>query len=119
MPAILVCNNARMGNTHMGTLYLLHIEPAYRHARHYLGFTTLDTEERITRHIKGHGSPLVKAALAAGCEITLAKTWPNADRNFERRLKNRGSSTRYCPLCADRWAAILQAQRERREALAV
>ena len=49
------------------SLYLLHIEPRYRHAGHYLGFTPdLRVNRRAMEHIDGvrhKASPLVLAAL--------------------------------------------------------
>lgn len=81
----------------MGTLYLLHFEPPYKHARHYLGWTQ-NPESRFDRHLAGRGSPLVKAALAAGSIVTVARTW-SGDRNEERRIKNGKNVPRLCPTC--------------------
>lgn len=81
-----------------GTVYLLHFEPPYKHAKHYMGWTT-DVEVRVERHRNGGGSPLVKAALAAGCVVTVVRTWPNVTRAFERELKNRKGAPRLCPTC--------------------
>jgi predicted GIY-YIG superfamily endonuclease len=81
-----------------GTIYLLHFEPAYKHASHYLGWTE-DIDARIDRHQRGQGSPLVAAAVAAGCAINLARTW-EGDRKLERKLKNRKNTPRQlCPIC--------------------
>jgi hypothetical protein len=81
-------------------LYLLHLEPAFKHARHYLGFTAYDDVKwRLERHLAGQGSPLIRAAVGAGCEIILAATMPG-DRARERQLKNMGGLGRSCcPLC--------------------
>ena len=67
------------------TVYVLHFEPPYKHAKHY----------------NGDGSPLVKAAKAKGREIILAHVFegPLADRNFERRLKRRKDVCQWCPIC--------------------
>lgn len=81
-----------------GTVYLLHFTPAYRHARHYLGWA-LDVEARLEQHRRGAGSPLVAAAVAAGSTVEVARTWPDVDRHFERHLKNRREAPRLCPLC--------------------
>ena len=85
-------------------MYLLHIEPGlritgHRFARHYLGWTETSVEERLSEHLAGRGSPLVRAAIAAGCEITVERTWTQQDRNFERSLKNRHEAPRLCPRC--------------------
>ncbi|MCC6170046.1 MAG: endonuclease [Caldilineaceae bacterium] len=84
-------------------LYLLHFEPPLRHARHYLGYTA-DSRRRLQQHLSGHGSPLVRAALAAGCTVTLVRTWPNGTRTLERKLKNRKHGPRLCPICNPRHA---------------
>lgn len=88
------------------TVYLLHIYPPFKHAKHYIGFTTQEvTEEKILRRVTEHkrgrksSSPMLRAALAAGCTLKLAKVWPTADRNFERKLKNRKNSAAFCPCC--------------------
>lgn len=87
------------------TVYLLHIYPPLKHARHYIGFTTDDTPDRtnrrIVQHIKGlkKSSPLIRAAIAQGSKLKVAYIWVGADRNFERKLKNRADATRWCPCC--------------------
>lgn len=84
-------------------LYLFHFEPRYQHAGHYLGFAT-DIERRTREHLEGHrrSSPLVRAALEAGCLVTIARVWQGGDRQLERRLKRGGGLSRHCPICRDR-----------------
>ena len=82
-----------------GTCYLLHFEPAYVHARHYLGWTNRDVAQRVSEHVRGLGSPLVKAAVQSGSNVRLVRTWQNVDRYYERALKNQHNGPRYCPLC--------------------
>jgi hypothetical protein len=82
----------------MATLYLLHFDPPLHHARHYLGYST-DSAKRIAAHLAGHGSPLVRAALAHGCTVTLVRTWSDGTRTLERRLKNRKNGPQLCPVC--------------------
>lgn len=84
------------------TVYLLHLTPPLKHARHYIGFTKDENAlRRSLEHKRGtkKGSPLIRAALAAGCTVKLAKTWPGADRAFERMLKNRKNASAFCPCC--------------------
>jgi predicted GIY-YIG superfamily endonuclease len=89
-------------------LYLLHLQPSYHHARHYLGYTrNHDLSQRLLAHIEGRGSPLVHAAVTAGCRILLAATW-DGDRVLERTLKNWHNGPRLCPLCAD-WELLVRA----------
>lgn len=81
-----------------GTVYVLHFEPAYKHARHYIGWTSDDVTARIAVHLQGRGSPLVRAAVNAGIQIELAATYPGT-RNLERRLKRRHKTRQFCAIC--------------------
>src|SRR5438105_2531650 len=86
------------------SLYLLHLEPRYRHAGHYLGFTEeQDVTQRVNEHLAGgaKASPLIKAAVRTGCRVSLARTWTGekADRTHERKIKNGGQIPAYCPVC--------------------
>lgn len=38
-----------------GTVYVLHLEPAYGHARHYVGWTAGDVDERVAMTCKAAG----------------------------------------------------------------
>lgn len=79
-------------------VYVLHIEPPYRHAAHYIGFTTRP-DARVAEHLAGRGSPLIRAALAAGHEVTVSLKWHCGTRQFERYLKNQKGTSRFCPSC--------------------
>lgn len=84
----------------LGTVYLLHFSRPVRHARHYLGWTVReDANARFQRHASGQGSGLVRAAIAAGATVELARTWEQKDRHFERALKNQRDGCGLCPLC--------------------
>lgn len=83
----------------MGTVYLLHLDPPYQHARHYLGWTEGDPEDRLVLHLNGKGSPLVRAQIESGGTVTIARLWEGVDRNFERQLKNGRNVPRLCPIC--------------------
>ncbi|MEV4887877.1 hypothetical protein AB0K48_00610 [Nonomuraea sp. NPDC055795] len=80
-----------------GTVYLLHFAQPYRHARHYLGWTT-DLQARLAEHAAGRGARLLAVVRDAGITWTLARTWPG-NRARERALKRQGGSARRCPLC--------------------
>lgn len=82
----------------LGSVYLLHFDPPYKRARHYLGWA-LDVDARLEQHRRGTGSPLVAAAVANGSSVELARTWTDVDRHFERALKNRKEAPRMCPIC--------------------
>ncbi len=83
----------------MTGLYLLHFEPRYRHAGHYLGWSP-DIARRCREHLSGDGkaSPLVRAALSTG-RVGLVRVWPEGSRSLERRLKRQGGLSRHCPVC--------------------
>ena len=89
----------------LGSVYLLHFEPGLpngsRVVRHYLGWTEGDVDARVAEHLAGRGSPLVRAVVAAGQTVTIERVWPEVDRYFERRLKNRHEAPRLCPHCVD------------------
>jgi hypothetical protein len=94
------------------TVYLLKIDPPLAHARHYIGWCEDGQEaKRLARHIAGHGAKLLAAAVAAGSKILPVHTWPGADRRFERKLKNRKDTAKWCPCCGHgkrplpRWGA--------------
>jgi hypothetical protein len=81
-------------------LYLFHLEPRYRHAGHRLGWST-DLRARVRQHLSAgpRSSPLIRAQLAAGGDVALARVWVGGDRTLEARLKRQGSLSRHCPTC--------------------
>lgn len=83
------------------TVYLIHINPPFKHARHYIGWTSgVDTvRERYKSHLFGTGSALLRAASSAGCALVIAHVWDSGDRRFERYLKDRKDAPRWCPRC--------------------
>ncbi len=80
-----------------GTVYLLHFDTPYRHARHYLGWTE-NLDQRLARHRAGDGARLMAVITDAQITWRLARTW-DGTRRAERRLKNRGGHARICPIC--------------------
>lgn len=80
-----------------GTVYLLHFDRPYRHAKHYTGWTG-DLTARLAEHTGGHGARLLAVLAAAGIGRQLARTWPG-DCRRERQLKTQGGASRRCPLC--------------------
>ena len=85
-----------------GTVYLIHFDPPFKHAQHYLGWTGDEegVEARMTRHALGRGAVLVRHALDAGCSGVVVKTWPGTIWT-ERRMKGR-SLRPLCPICTPR-----------------
>lgn len=95
-----------------GTVYLLHFDrpyvpypgaPAGSCAQHYIGWAK-SLEARLAHHAAGTGARLLAAVTAAGIGWQVAATWPGG-RDLERRLKRRGSATRFCPACRAATAA--------------
>lgn len=83
-----------------GTVYLIHFDTPYRHARHYVGWTP-DLDARLQAHRSGRGSRLMEVITTAGITWQLARTWPGG-RKRERAIKNRHEAPRLCPLCTPR-----------------
>lgn len=81
-------------------LYLIHLEPRYLHAGHYLGYADL-IDRRVREHLAcgSKSSPLLRAAISAGCTLTVARVWPGGSRVLERLLKRSGGLSRHCPTC--------------------
>src|SRR5262245_57772733 len=80
-----------------GTVYLLHFNSPYKHARHYVGYTK-DLPARLAAHANGQGARLLEVITGAGISFQLARTWQGTRRD-ERRIKNRKEAPRLCPLC--------------------
>lgn len=78
-------------------IYLLHFLQPYRHARHYLGYST-DIPARLEEHRAGRGARLMAVVVGAGIDFTLARTWAGG-RKRERQIKRQGGLSRSCPLC--------------------
>lgn len=88
------------------TVYLLHFaEPIgnaanpHGQAQHYVGYTPGPVERRIEEHRLGHAAAITAAAVQAGIELILVRTWPG-DRTFERQLKHYKKASKLCPLCS-------------------
>ena len=83
-------------------VYLVHLQPAYRHARHYLGFAERSgLPKRLREHATSdhQGARLLRVALAAGGDFELTRLWVGS-RKLERQLKQRKATPRLlCPVC--------------------
>jgi predicted GIY-YIG superfamily endonuclease len=75
---------------------VLHFEPAYRHAGHYVGWAR-DVDARVAEHPAGAASPLVRAAVVAGASVAVAVTYAGS-RQLERRLKGWHNTWKFCPI---------------------
>jgi predicted GIY-YIG superfamily endonuclease len=79
-----------------GVVYVIHFDEAYKHARHYIGWTN-DLDARLLAHARGAGARLMEVIKNAGITWCVSRTRVG-DRGSERRLKNRGMVQR-CPVC--------------------
>jgi hypothetical protein len=83
-------------------VYLVHLLPAYRHARHYLGFAERSgLPKRLREHATSdaQGARLLRVALTAGGDFELTRLWVGS-RKLERILKQRKATPRLlCPAC--------------------
>lgn len=81
-------------------VYLIHFEKPYKGTRHYIGYCRDSLlEKRLEHHRMGRGSCLMRAVTRAGIGWEVVRTWPGADGNFERLLKNRKKAAELCPVC--------------------
>lgn len=85
----------------VGTIYLLHFEAPYQHARHYLGWTGGELTTRLADHAAGNGARLLAVVASAGIQWRLARIW-DGTRARERQIKRQGGLSRSCPLCGIR-----------------
>jgi len=88
------------------TVYLLHftapigdMDNPHGAAQHYIGWTPTGVEQRVNEHVRGIGARICAAAIHAGADLLVARTWPG-DRNLERRLKRYKKAHKLCPICA-------------------
>jgi predicted GIY-YIG superfamily endonuclease len=86
----------------MSWVYLVHFDRPYKHARHYLGFTSRTLGARLAEHEDGKGARLMQVIREAGIGFVLARVWRRATRTDERRLKRfKSTCTRLCPICRE------------------
>lgn len=88
----------------MPTVYLLHFDRPIHHAKHYLGYTCLDSvDRRINRHRNGSGAKFLRVANHLGIQYSVVRTWECSNhveaKHLERRLKSWHNSPKLCPVC--------------------
>ena len=97
-------------------VYLLHFDQAIPHGQqagtqHYLGFAH-DVAMRVGEHRCGKGARLTQVFAERGISFEIARVWPDAGRDLERKLrpaahrrvaagmgKRWHSPKRLCPIC--------------------
>jgi predicted GIY-YIG superfamily endonuclease len=88
-------------------VYSIHFEPAFKHARHYVGLTGQTLADRLSEHKQGKGSKITSAAVKSGINlqaIHLLGIYDDAKqaRQAEKRIKNNyhgNRDSRICPIC--------------------
>jgi predicted GIY-YIG superfamily endonuclease len=82
-------------------VYLICFDKKLHHAKHYIGFSKTEDsiQKRLETHKKGNGSRLLNALNKAKIDYKIVRVWPDADGKFERKLKKRGESKVFCPIC--------------------
>ena len=89
-----------------GIVYILHLDPPYRHARHYTGHAEPGhLAERLAEHGTARGARLLQVQREAGGSWHLARTLPGG-RDLERAIKDAQAVPRYCPDCTPYAAAV-------------
>jgi hypothetical protein len=83
-----------------GTVYLLHLDPPVKHARHYTGWTS-NLDGRLEAHRAGRGARLLEVVKEAGGTFRLVRTWPGS-RVLERAIKDMRAAPKLCPECSPR-----------------
>lgn len=100
-----------------GSVYLIHFDVPYEHAKHYIGYTPYSVESRFEKHKAGKGARLLQVLNEKGIDYKIAKVWENEDRNFERRLKNQKNAPRLCPICSPQYEGKYMASLTKARAL--
>lgn len=88
------------------TVYIIHFDRPFWHARHYIG-STVNLDRRLAQHRNGTGAKLLRALNRRGISWQVVRTW-SGGRTLERILKNRKKSRDLCPVClqqrlVERW----------------
>lgn len=83
-------------------VYLIHFSQKLHHAQHYIGFVESDLGSRIALHKAGRGAKLLAAINELKIEWQVVRIWREADRLFERKLKNYKKARCFCPVCGGR-----------------
>lgn len=92
-----------------GFVYLLHFDAPYHHAKHYIGWTS-DLTQRIKAHRDGNGGKLMAAIALAGIGFCVARVWSDKTHAFEKYIKTRKESERFCPICSENILGELTSQ---------
>jgi predicted GIY-YIG superfamily endonuclease len=96
----------------MFSVYSIPFEPAFHHAKHYIGITKQTLKNRLKKHNSGTGARITAGAIKAGIRlecINLLGTFPTAfeAREAEKQIKkqlhhNKNWAHKICPVCYER-----------------
>jgi hypothetical protein len=86
-----------------GDVYILHLDPPYKHAAHYSGFTPEQGEgvqARVAEHAAGGAAAarLMQVQHEAGGTFRIGRVWHGVTREREVRVKE-SSAAKYCLIC--------------------
>ncbi|MFL5658630.1 MAG: endonuclease [Ktedonobacteraceae bacterium] len=79
-------------------VYLIHFDKPYKHAEHYLGYSS-NLKQRLHLHKSGTGARLMTVIAENRISWQLARVWPDGDRALEHQLKLCHSGKKFCPIC--------------------
>lgn len=88
-------------------VYLIHLDHPLAHARHYIGYTSLESvEDRVDRHKRGDGARMLQVCNQNGIKYEVVRVWAfEGDwsacdaRKLERKLKRLHNGKKVCPVC--------------------
>jgi hypothetical protein len=89
-----------------GDVYILHLDPPYKHAAHYSGFSPEagdGVQARIADHAGGGqaAARLMQVQHEAGGTFRIGRIWRGVTREREVRVKE-SSASKYCLICRGR-----------------
>ncbi len=81
-------------------VYLLHFEPAYKRARHYIGVCRAPflTSALARGEVPIINVPLLNAARAAGVTFSVQRTWPGTESE-RARFRSQKAAKQFCAMC--------------------
>jgi len=86
-----------------GDVYILHLDPPYKHAAHYSGFSPEagdGVQARVAEHAAGGpaAARLMQVQHEAGGTFRVGRMWRGVTREREVRVKE-SSAAKYCLIC--------------------
>jgi hypothetical protein len=86
-----------------GDVYILHLDPPYKHAAHYSGFSPEagdGVQARVAEHSAGGpaAARLMQVQHEAGGTFRVGRVWRGVTREREVRVKE-SSAAKYCLIC--------------------